>query len=1167
MNKPSIILSTDNHLGLGILADQVSACLQPHATATIVPAAKLEGMTCDALVTFWWRELARGLAQRCRAGVVVAVIHDGYSWARDEAASNLLEKAIARVGALIVGSEAIFWGLMEWAAERGVAMPPCYIAECGVDTGAFKPLPLPQGRLTALWAGNSQAGGSDDDLKGLGMLKEACRRAGMPLLIADSSGVEGEIIPYSEMPAWYGQGHVVLIGSTGESFPYPLGEGLAAGRYVISTRVGQASRMIQHGLNGLIVDRTVEAFEAAIKHARDIFLADGEAVSHLCRASVLPYDLRYKMPIWRAALLMLVGSDATESHEVPAETRPPPRPASKRAAKRKPEPVPDLSPYDRLHLGCGPKYLRGWCNVDIAAPAADVKADSLTLRLPPAHFEEIYCCHMLEHVFPEETVPLLRRWLAALKPGGVLRLSVPDLRLVLANTVESHAFGKDPNAPLFGDYRRAAAGPDRHRQTFTVESLTRLLCSAGFSDVQRWRSDDVSQIHALADWSSYETISLNLVARKPGGTASAKRDSAPQPQPKPTARPRPRARANSVSDVEIPQPRVVTDEPSRHVLLSIISGTYNRLGSLMRFIESVRNSIPRDSISYEIVLADGGSTDGTRKWISEQPDCVLVEGGLTGAIDAFNAAYRVSRGEYVFQANDDTEVVGDGITQAILFLLENPAVGQVCFEYSMDGGRNWLAPVHAMTRPIVGGTNHPNVALTRRLCLEDVCSLIGDFWGDDAHRIDATYGGDTLQGCAVAHSLWRSVFLTGRCRIVDRHCEVRDELKIANINRYRGKHENGSIDLEFAKVAAVAQEWPDILNPNPGAMPRRSPIEAGPQERLLLVPMAHDGEPQIGLRSAFSAMGPTMEVLPLMGEMYRASPETRLTAIAQAIKAHQPTVIWIQHQGSGVYPRNFLQVMREAAPPHCLIATWNGDVRSYWYPECQDWMIQDAKVSDLALHSSTDYPRMFKRYEVARPGYLQVGYDTGVDDTVVAPDFDLPDLRSCAVFTGSTQRHNVRTPYIIETMEQCRNLHVFGHNWPESDQTHPFMPRANCGWLYNTAALSINLSITADLDGYSSDRLNRLGGAGACIALRRFKGMEHWGIRDGVHALCWDSVGDLVEIIRDWTRPERAEDRKVIRENVRALAQRWWSWEAVVEMFLALVRFERAWREDKRIPC
>jgi|SaaInlV_110m_DNA_1040235.scaffolds.fasta_scaffold00416_19 predicted SAM-dependent methyltransferase len=168
----------------------------------------------------------------------------------------------------------------------------------------------------------------------------------------------------------------------------------------------------------------------------------------------------------------------------------------------------------KLHVACGKKRIQGYINTDLRpGPAVDQVLDA-SKPLPAASYEEIYACHVLEHFYVEETPGILANWVNALVPGGVLRVSVPDLRLIVQNCADTHAFGKDLNAPLFGHYKRNAAEPDRHKQAFVKETLTRLMLGAGLTEVREWASTEVPAIRAVRDWSAYTTISLNLLGVK-----------------------------------------------------------------------------------------------------------------------------------------------------------------------------------------------------------------------------------------------------------------------------------------------------------------------------------------------------------------------------------------------------------------------------------------------------------------------------------------------------------------------------------------------------------------------------------------------------------------------------------------------------------------------------
>ena len=89
------------------------------------------------------------------------------------------------------------------------------------------------------------------------------------------------------------------------------------------------------------------------------------------------------------------------------------------------------------------------------------------------------------------------------------------------------------------------------------------------------------------------------------------------------------------------------------MLLSIVSGTYNRQPYLEAMMKSCVASMP-PGIEYEFCICDGGSTDGTLDVLRGRRDVKLLEHGeLRGAIKAFNDAAAMATGDYLLIANDD----------------------------------------------------------------------------------------------------------------------------------------------------------------------------------------------------------------------------------------------------------------------------------------------------------------------------------------------------------------------------------------------------------------------------------------------------------------------------------------------------------------------------------
>lgn len=86
----------------------------------------------------------------------------------------------------------------------------------------------------------------------------------------------------------------------------------------------------------------------------------------------------------------------------------------------------------RLHVGCGGNYFPGWTNADMT-PQADLIV-FLQRKLPVGDqsLDRIYCEHVLEHAPYRTGVYFLREAWRTLRPGGRIRIAVPDLEDLIA---------------------------------------------------------------------------------------------------------------------------------------------------------------------------------------------------------------------------------------------------------------------------------------------------------------------------------------------------------------------------------------------------------------------------------------------------------------------------------------------------------------------------------------------------------------------------------------------------------------------------------------------------------------------------------------------------------------------------------------------------------------
>jgi len=120
--------------------------------------------------------------------------------------------------------------------------------------------------------------------------------------------------------------------------------------------------------------------------------------------------------------------------------------------------------------------------------------------------------------------------------------------------------------------------------------------------------------------------------------------------------------------------------------VSVLVVSYNRKDLLRRALEALEQSEARQT--FEIVVVDNGSTDGSQLLESEYPRARFIRiprnFGLTKAL---NLGIRGSEGEYVFFLHEDTEVFPDTVRLLTELLDAQPEAGAACPLLVDSGGR------------------------------------------------------------------------------------------------------------------------------------------------------------------------------------------------------------------------------------------------------------------------------------------------------------------------------------------------------------------------------------------------------------------------------------------------------------------------------------------------
>jgi predicted SAM-dependent methyltransferase len=160
----------------------------------------------------------------------------------------------------------------------------------------------------------------------------------------------------------------------------------------------------------------------------------------------------------------------------------------------------------KLNIGCGTSGIEGWVNIDNSPSILlsrlplgkrifktpdwprDVRRADVRKRIPfgDASVACIYSSHTFEHFSYEESLAVARECFRVLQPGGILRIVVPDLGIMVrdylgdtSDPMASHRFVS--RLLLTANIRDLVHAGAHHKQMFDGRSLIHMLQEAGFA--------------------------------------------------------------------------------------------------------------------------------------------------------------------------------------------------------------------------------------------------------------------------------------------------------------------------------------------------------------------------------------------------------------------------------------------------------------------------------------------------------------------------------------------------------------------------------------------------------------------------------------------------------------------------------------------------------------
>ncbi|GBR75513.1 glycosyl transferase group 2 [Candidatus Termititenax persephonae] len=177
-------------------------------------------------------------------------------------------------------------------------------------------------------------------------------------------------------------------------------------------------------------------------------------------------------------------------------------------------------------------------------------------------------------------------------------------------------------------------------------------------------------------------------------------------------------------------------------LVSVVLGSYNRRKFLPRCLDSVRRELA--DVPHEIIVVDGGSTDGSLSWLVKQKDILTIVQHNRGSWRGrpvrrrswgyfMNLGFKAAQGKYICMLSDDCLVVPGAVKKGLaLFERKRRArqkIGALAFYW-----RDWPVENFYAVYAFAGGVLNVNHGLYLRAALQEI-----GFLDEETYRF---YAGD-----------------------------------------------------------------------------------------------------------------------------------------------------------------------------------------------------------------------------------------------------------------------------------------------------------------------------------------------------------------------------------------------------------------------------------------
>ena len=166
----------------------------------------------------------------------------------------------------------------------------------------------------------------------------------------------------------------------------------------------------------------------------------------------------------------------------------------------------------------------------------------------------------------------------------------------------------------------------------------------------------------------------------------------------------------------------------KNPLISVVLGSYNRRQFIELTIDSIRKELR--NITHEIIVVDGGSSDGAIQWLTEQKDIITIVQHNRGTWKGkeikrrswgyfMNLGFKCAQGKYICMLSDDCLVIPgaiiNGYNHAETELANGRKIGGIAFYF-----REWSKRQEFFVGCTLANKMYVNHGLYLRTALEQV---------------------------------------------------------------------------------------------------------------------------------------------------------------------------------------------------------------------------------------------------------------------------------------------------------------------------------------------------------------------------------------------------------------------------------------------------------------